>query len=243
MVHTLPDYSTKYKMATIFGQIDTGELAARLGSPDMFHRSGNIIFIEDFEGACTTWDPELSGAGASADLSNEFPFMGSKCYKLVAGSTVNVSSKIRRYFALPVNTRLGTEWAFTFDDNTDYIRLLNIYYDGTTQWGAVVKLSLTDATITVGHGEEGDVPIAEDLRLYTTNTIYNHLKFVVDFTTHKYVRVIFNNHVYDASDYDLEPFPAPAVEDNMFLEFKIFGNPGANGVSYADNCILTQNEP
>ena len=46
MVHTLPDYSTKYRMTNVFGNIDHSELAARLGSPSTFDRRGNIIFMD-----------------------------------------------------------------------------------------------------------------------------------------------------------------------------------------------------
>lgn len=242
MVHTLPPWTTKYRMATIFGQIDSGELAARLGSVNIFNRAGNIIFTDDFENINSAWGEVGSGTGSSLNIVSEFQLMGAQCFKLIAGSDSGLSARIRRYFALPTDTRLGTEWAFTIDGDTDYIRFLNIYYDGTNSWQAVVKLDVTNSRILVDDETVGDVAIATGLKIYTAISLYNHLKFVVDFTTHKYVRVIFNNTTYDASSYDLDSGVSDR-ELNMYVEFKNHGNSGTNSVSYVDNCILTQNEP
>jgi len=241
MVHTLPDYTSKWKTSTIADIVDPGEAVCRLGSIDTFDRRGNVIFLDDFENLGNSWRLLGDGTGSDVVLSAEFPFTGSQAFKLTAGSDGNKSARIRRYFALPTNTSLGTEWCFTFDGDTDYIRLLNIYFDGTTQWQAVIKLSLTDGTITVDDATLGDTVIASGLTFLTVYPYYNHIKFVVDFTTHKYVRVIYNNHTYDASNYDLD-FGASANPEYMYVDYRIYGDALTNSVGYIDNCILTQNE-
>ncbi|GAH58675.1 unnamed protein product, partial [marine sediment metagenome] len=49
MVHTLPDYSTKYKMTNLFGNLDNSELAARIKPLSMLDRAGHLIWYDDFE--------------------------------------------------------------------------------------------------------------------------------------------------------------------------------------------------
>ena len=131
MVHTLPDYTSKWKMDKIFANIDDAELAARLGSQNTYDRRGNTIWMDDFEAPSLKWAKVLSGAGAAITINAEHPYRGSQHLKLVGGSTVNRRAQALKYFSYLHVSNVGAEVAFTADANVLYFILELMSFDGT----------------------------------------------------------------------------------------------------------------
>ncbi len=242
MVHTALDYSTKYKLATIFGQIDTGELAARLGSPVVYDRRGNLMWMDDFEDGINKWAPETNGLGGAVESSIETAFFGAKSCKLTAGSTLGRYAQIRRSFQLPILGGVGVEYTHNVFVTGDYLRLTVQFLYGGTVYVASVQYDgsddklyyLNDANVYVESGIELDLVLSVD-NFYT-------LKLVADFRNNKYMRLMFANKFADLSAHNLYTTPA-AGPDFMSVAIHLKGDAASNRFCYIDNVILTQNEP
>ena len=55
MAHGHPDYGGAAPLATVYTLQDLAELAARLGSIDVFDRRGNVLLLDDFESGIKKW--------------------------------------------------------------------------------------------------------------------------------------------------------------------------------------------
>jgi len=242
MAHTLPDYSTKYKMATIFGQIDTGELAARLGSPDTFDRRGNVVFMDDFEATVLHWGVFLVGAGSSVVLSTADVYRNSQSCKLHTDINLNDLAEIRRSFALPVNSKIGMEFSVSGDFTNTNLEFWHSIYTGARLYVAKIRYHYT--TKTLSYADSGDIfqPLSTTQGIGDASFFYSTFKLVIDYDTHKYVRLIVDKDTYDLSTYDLQ-WAANATTPRMHTIIQLKNTAAAARTAYIDDVILTQNEP
>ena len=128
MVHTLPDYTTKYKTVRVFANLDHAELAARINNINTYDRRGNIMWWDDFEGSILLWDIGGSGTGRNAELSTAEPLVGSQCCKLTTGDAINNEGGIFRFFQLPTTTTLGAEISFRIWPNINLYTIQTVSY-------------------------------------------------------------------------------------------------------------------
>ena len=241
MVHTLPDYTTKYKMTKIFGNIDTGELAARLGSIDTFDRRGNVLWLDDFNSPTLKWLDQSNFAGA-VTLSIRYPYMGAQSAYFQTDDTAWNYSEIKRYFAYPLNDRLGFEFWFALLEDTTYVEIQLGIDDGIKQRLWKHKIDVANNTLEVYHN--GVFVVYETLPndILASRWCYNSFKLVVDMQTLHYVRSLFNNVEYDLSGY----IPLSGLTlGNYFVDCRITvrTTTAAAANMYLDNFIYTFNEP
>lgn len=241
MVHTLPDYTTKYKMVTLFGQIDMGEVAARLGSPVTFDRRGQIVMIDDFEAASLKWTTSSWGTGNDISLATNAARNGDQSCRLTGGSDGLKYALIYRYLPLPVDSQIGFEISFCLDTNLDYFAVIPVFFDGTNKHSPQIRFDRADAILYVfDHNGVGQT-IASGVNLQDTVILFHTLKFVVDRSTGYYVRCILNDTEYDISSYQ---YQVAADASDPYISMQLWNMPetGENGVLYLDDFILTQNE-
>jgi len=242
MVHTLPDYTTKYKLTTIFSQLDTGELAARLDSINTYDRRGNVIWYDDFESTTLKWASSTDGAGAAVAVSTTAARNGSSSVKLTGGSDDGRFAAITKHLQLPVFKRIGLETSFTLDENVDFLQLsLTTLKSGVYATG-ILKVSLSDDKIYFYNSAEAWEAILTGLSLRKFTDLFYTVKLVVDWENLKYIRALFENQEVDLSDEDL-PRPDAPIGDKVWVQIYICSLPGVNGISYIDDFIYTQNEP
>ena len=67
MAHGAPDWFGTTPQGMVHRVADLAELAARLGSPDVFDRRGNVLFMDSFENGQNNWSH-----GALVGVSNYF---------------------------------------------------------------------------------------------------------------------------------------------------------------------------
>ena len=82
MVHTLPPWTSKYRLVKIFANVDVAELVVRLGSPVSFDRRGNVVLIDDFAASVIKWSYPGYGTGNGHELSTAWAKSGSQSLKL-----------------------------------------------------------------------------------------------------------------------------------------------------------------
>jgi len=242
MAHTRPDYTTSSKMETIYGEVDNGELAARLGSINTYDRRGNIVFMEDFEGALFNWDQTNNGAGAGSVLAAAYSRHGSQAAQLTAGAGVNGYTLIEKLWPLPVSTQIGLEASFTTHATLDRVVLEVAIYDGTYHHDAVAGISISADDVYFFDAVPATIVSAENVGLVNSDYMFHTLKLVFDYSTDTWMRVLFDNYTFNASAYGIQ-HNLSAITPRMFVGIWAINEVAGNPVIYVDDVILTQNEP
>lgn len=241
MVHTLPDYTTKYKLATIFSHIDEAELAARLGSPIIWDRRGNVIWYDTINSTGNKWNLSHDGTGSAAAVSSTVSMYGDYSMKLTGGSDGLKYGAMNKKFQLIQLGNLGLESTFSLDTNIDYFVMQFEYRsDGIVKDGRI-KVDKTNERLQYLNSAAAYVTFATDIDFNVDITQFFTLKLVVDIKNNEYVRVIFGNNEYDLIGIPVRTYASVAM--GYFAIYLLAYSAGAsNGISYVDNVIVTQNE-
>jgi len=242
MAHTRPDYSTQQKMATIYGEVDNAELAARLNSVDTYDRRGNIILIEDFEGPVLTWQTATNVAGSAVRLSDTWPQRGSQCVELLCGAGAGASAGIYKYVPPSVLGGVGLELSFTVDPGTTRWEIIFTYYDGTNYHRAYVRyLTATDNFQYLAPG-----PLWTDafpnLILEEDYGTYHTIKIVMDTSLNEWMRFQCDRHSINLTGINLMALGS-GIQDCLNCFIGHYSDHVAAKTAYVDNVIFTQNEP
>ena len=241
MVHTLPDYTTKYKMAKVFGNIDSGELAARLGSINTYDRRGKTIWMDGFEHAILTWNDDGIGAGGSAILSTAAARNGDTSCKIVTGAVAGNEWYIQKRGNYPALSQIGCETSLCIISNDGLYEIhLNIRSTGGLYRGAVQYKKSDNTWYVMDAGgvfravsAEGEV--SDDTYHFTT------AKLVIDYDTKKYVRLMVADNTWDISAYTMRYQPLGGIP---FIGVQLLCEAETNNAVtvYVDDVIVTQDE-
>lgn len=242
MAHGMPDWWGSEPSETTYRMADMAELAARLGSIVTFDRRGNVVFLDDFENGLTAWSASSTGAAAKI-LPVSYPTMtGGLAIMLAPDPIDGAYAEISHILPYPVLGGIGLECGIVIEANLDHftmglvlfdgdviVRYQNYYYHDTGE----LKLKASDGTQTTfatpGIQREG-------------YGVFQRIKMVVDILTGKYMWTIFNENVYDTSEYSPHS-AADATKPSMAVALTMFVS-GANSIEpTVDNVIVTQNEP
>jgi len=242
MSHTLPDYTTKYKTATIFGQIDTGELAARLKSIVSYDRRGNVVFLDNFDDAILKWAATPGIGGGVAALSAAQAKSGGQSVILTAGAGVTGQAYIVTTFGALTTGKIGFETSFTMNPNTSFFYMRFTYYDSVNRnRGGIYYDRANDRwRYWDDTGNWHDLITSVDLE--DTMPTWHVAKVVLDTSTNEYARFLYDNVETSMAGLGIYQF-ADAIEPCIHLEIAHGSVHAAVQSIYVDNVIVTQNEP
>lgn len=233
----------------VFGnptQMGAAELAARLGSINTYERRGNTVWMDDFEDSTFKWDKSVSGI--TINRSTESVFMKNYSVKFDLGSAAANWGEISRQFHAPKTTRVGLECAFALHDtNIQYATMSLGIYDGSELHLTGLDFRPETNAMHYGWRLAGISAISTDpfatIDIPEGDSIYSHMKLVIDTETNYHVKAFINNVEYDLSSYEMFHVTT-ATPPKLIIGFHL--NHGASVAAthcYADNFILTQNEP
>jgi len=242
MARGAPDYSNVKSEQAIYTLLDLGELAARLGSIDVFDRSGNIVCMDDFEAATLNWRSGTDGTGASIAISTAVRLFGSQSCLLTTGSDATMTADIWRYLPIPNVGKYSFELAFAPDfDISALIWSIQHLEDGA-QYRYDVKYDKTAKTLSYFNSAGGYTVFATNVNIWTPGYIFHIGKLTVDLTTGQYGRFRFNKDTYDLTG--ISAYPSASITADLFsVLFEAVGKVTKNGKCYADNALVKQNEP
>lgn len=241
MVHSLPDYTSKFKNEKIFDVVDIGEAAVRLGSPSMEDRRGNVIWFDDFEGVSTKWDTTAAGAGASAALNAEYSWRGDNSFRLTTANTTDAFAFMQKRFTPPSDYLVGAECHVRLDEENCYFDLHQQGWTPTDSYLGSMRILPDTYELQIRTGLLVWTTISTDAFTDIYEELWIMLKLVIDWNTKTYVRAIVGHNEYDLSAYNLLSMgagPEPCHRINM----RITTEEDDNHSIYVDNFILTQNE-
>lgn len=242
MPHGQPDFGAYAQKKTVYGLSDMGELAARLGSVVTYDRRGDVVWIEKFNNGMTNW----TGAGAAGFVADESALESLSegvSLRTIAPNAGAFDVSVNRRDGLPVNSRLGLEFAFLPDANADDIILLFTIHDGTVRHYSRIRIRLDDGIIDYVNDGTGFKQFVAGVDIKYDGLTWHHVKLVVDYSTSEYVRLLIDNIEYSMAGlgiWDFGVVTAPYLSTTLHQQY-------AGGVAlatvYFDNVILTQNEP
>ena len=242
MVHTLPDYSTRYKMARVFANIDDAELAARLGSINTFDRRGTVFLMENFEAPISKWTGSATGIGSGTSITIERVKSGSQSWKGTTGDIIGDHIDLYNYFQRPANLTMGLEVSVTLHHQMDYYGLRISDWNGSTVTSAEIRYYVDTDTLKYRDSAGIYQDITTSLELYDLLDTWHTIKIVADFSKKEYMRCLVDENTYDLSGTACQE--TPVVHDPLAVGYiKAYTRVNANRTCYVDNIIVTQDEP
>lgn len=242
MAHGTPDWG-HVKQETTFALVDDlAELAARLGSIDVYDRRGNVLWMDDFNEGMEAWEGVTSGTGSSVAISTDFPKFPPNSIKLTAGSNILQLAYISYRMGFPVLKRISLEVSVAFFTRFDRFQIILIYWDGSGYKRGLINISDTDRKIYYETSGAADVELADLDDLMHIRGCYHVFKLVVDFETDKYIRLLFNDVSYDLSAYSLNSSSSTIIP-HLAPRLYFYGRSGENDYCQVDGVILKQGEP
>jgi len=221
---------------------DLGELAARLGSPVVYSRSGAVAFIEDFEYGLNKWLLGQTGSGNNPVLSAAVSLSKGFSAKLDPGTTLNDSTSLWIKQPLPPAGKWGFSyrWQCEKEPQFFYIRMYVIVDE--VAYDFMVRYRASDDALQVRDTGGTYQTIATVGPVHFADSLWHFLKLVIDFESKTYVRLHFDANEYDLSAYTLAG-SAFASQDRISLTAIIYSNGATMTPFYIDDFIFTYNEP
>lgn len=241
MVHTLPPWTFKHRMSTIFGQIDIGELAARLGSIDNYDRRGNVIFMEDFEDNINRWFKFPIVGASSIAVSTERSRTGASSMKMTHSATDAETLYANNFLPIPVSGRFGLELSWTRGSNIDELQISIKKYDGTKRYDGIVKVDFANSRVRIYVAGGNWTDVVTSKTFYTMEYCFHTLKLVIDTATNKYVRLLLNNTEYDISASTVYS-TTDTTGEHFRLQVQTLNGSAAANYTFIDDIVFTQNE-
>ena len=236
-----------YDPANVWGNpqsIGFAELAQRMGIPYLYDKRGEVIWYDDFQNGVILWGVSTSGTGAAAAADTTVARRGKQSAKLTAGTSSTTSVELQHLESYLGPMKVGAQ--ITFSVPATYTPL---------------SLDVTLILLGAGHNLQGKIRVdfansalkyynnvgvyttfATPINIFTGSYMWNSLKFVVDFSTLKYIRCMFQGTKYDLSANAIHDLAAG--NDYYFGIFvKVNGDVNSNKYLWIDSAILTGNEP
>jgi hypothetical protein len=242
MAHGTPDWGITSAGVTVHRVEDLGEAVVRLGSPVSHDRRGDVIWWDDFECSLNKWQTQLDGTGAAAVVSTTRARNGENSVQLTAGSTAGRESTILRSLPFPVLSGLGFEVHVSLDGNYEQVIVHLLIDDGAEETIYEVRWTQTGGVLAYLNAAGTFTDFASGVSLSNAASHFHALKLVVDAQDQEYARFILNSTVYALAGIGARVFAAVA-NPGMQIAVQTFGDAGVNGIVYADDAIVTINEP
>ena len=242
MAHTRPDYSSKQKRSTIYGDMDNSELAARISKISSYDRAGNVLWYDDFESQHNSFYYASGGASAAHVHSNTYAWMGDTSMKLTAGPAVDDHIYMYKYLSPPSSSRLGVETNIFIGLYDAYIHVGLYGFTGTTRYDGYLRYDTGTGDIEYYNAAGGWTVIGNAEVRSPPHFLWTPFKVVVDWSTKEFVRAMVGHHNFSLAGVAMYG-AASGTDPVMASRIGIVTNANADIDCYVDNLIITQNEP
>ena len=242
MAHGTPDYGVTGGAVTVFQVNDLGELAARLGSPITYDRSGDVVWWDDFECGLAKWNTTFVNGAGSAAISAERARNGRSALKVVTAAAITARVDMSKPLPFPSPSLLGVEASAMFTTKTRAVRWGFSIFDGSGFTAFGVKWDSDSDTLLYLNAGGGYTTFATGVSVVNNDRLFHTGKIVGDFVNQRYERFILNNERFDMSA--LIPQTAVSGQDPHWNPVIGVEATAGNAVTqYWDDVIVTQNEP
>ncbi len=222
--------------------IGNAELAVRLGSHVGYDRRGAVTFMEDWEDGRGLWTVIDGELGTLAVLDPALPLAGGYCLKMSGGAAGGGTTTIILERGLYPTGRLGMEFSFSLGTAAAYVTGGFAYQDQTGTWSAYARYKQSTDELEIQVDGGGWEAVEDVAHASLGAKSYNTLKLVIDTSTHKYERALFNAQEVPLTDYGYN-FLGAGTGWAIQMKIEAKSRAAQNDVIYVDDVILTLAEP
>lgn len=242
MSHGTPDWGLVGPKQTTFGLDDLGEHAVRVGSPHLWDRRGDVVYISDFSEGFESARQSINGASCGCLLSCGHTRSGAFSVKVTGDGVAACQSGVQLNMPFPVRGRLGAEFSFSNQSIGPTWRIWMQVNDRARSWEMGIEID--SSTFDLNYLDENGfwTPFANVLILSFDDIPDLTMKVVVDMATHEYVRTVLNDQEFLMAGLQMYD-TGPIGTGWWHTRFRIRRAIGEDTDEWLDSVILTQNEP
>lgn len=243
MAHGREDWAGTAQISGLWGVSDLGELAARLGSFSTFDRRGNVVWANRFEDGYSGWSQAHVGTGSAFYLYADGAFRAPLSAQIVAGAGATGLAQLQVNLPIPPVSRLGAEWwwANVTADDGYYTMGLKIS-EGGRQYYAIARIDPATKELLIYDDTLGWTVLTTLSEALFQSDVWHLTKIVCDIESLAYVRVLFDDLVFDASAYAMKDYAA-TTERLIMPYIRCAVKTTASPTMNVGGAIVTYNEP
>lgn len=241
MVHGSPDWWGNVPDKTVYGGLDTGELAVRLGSCMTFDRRGNVILIDDFSAGISKGIVYEALANDAVTLHTGESISGPYSVQAYACGEADHMAGMYYERGFPVLSGIGLQFSFGIHADTAYIVWIIERDDATDAYRGEVRYDWVNKRLLYLTAWGVWTPFATAIVASEFSAPFNTGKLVVDFSTDKAVRFLMNERTHGLTDYSVLKIDSTGVVRLSFWGLHV-SKSGETADVKLDAFIMTQNE-
>jgi hypothetical protein len=217
------------------------ELATRLGSVVSYERRGQVLLVENFSNGLGFYTTTASGTG-TVELSPAKYYKGGYSVKMspqsAAGNTCNLSGQIG---SVPVGQRVGLGVWISYVAGLESVKIVLIVGDGSNQNISRIELEYSTGKVYAYTTAAARTEVGRFETNAATLGSFRFVKFVINLSTARYVRVIVDDTQFDASAVSFQQNPTSIKYCSITILVQSDGT--RYGPLYVGAVILTSVEP
>jgi len=241
-IKDLPDNYPWFPDSGRYPMGDEGELAARLGSPVVFDRRGEVIFADDMRHGLAPYTITTSGLGAGGKVVAAACFSGPYAIRLTGGSNLDQYATMTKFLSVADINNWGLEVGVAFNDAFSEFRGTLRYYDGANTLSMSFYVNDDDGELLIDQEGAGHEKIADLPGNILQAGMFHNIKIVGDMRTGYYKRLIFNYTEYDISAHQIETYATPVLQSQQ-IQLSLTSDAGDNDTCDIGRVIVTSGEP
>ena len=231
-------------LSLIYAGVDISqtEVAARLGSIDTFSRSGQVLWMDNFENGLMGW-VLLGSTGAIGCLSTDFPQSGQVSAKLIAPAGGGYYALIQKSDVYGSLCRMGAEANFLMpvsDSGIGQFDLILDIYTGSKMYKAQLRYDNSANVIQYLNSANTLVTLATGVTLQYG--VYHRMKFVIDSSSMTYARLLLDNYIFNLPGTALYG-SASGTNPQVVVQCQVTATNSTPVTAGMANAIFTLNEP
>ena len=220
---------------------DMGEAAVRLGSPNIYDRRGSVLWMDDFSHGLSSVTTGGDDATSIQKITTTNVYHGGYDLLLGAGSGGAKYAYFWKFFTHTKLEKLGIEIGVAYIDGFSCILISLARLITATAYTSRIKLNYADDLIEYMDDEGDYQPIAVLDPMIGAERHFNVMKLVVDFSEAEYVRLQYNNHIYDLSGIAIEA-DSNGFDQQQYFDFNVYGTGAGVQKVQVSHAILTAGE-
>ena len=242
MTHTVPDYTSQYKLINTYGQMDLTEISARLGGYSLFDRRGKVFFLDGFEYSTLTNWTIMAAAGGAMAMDNTKSFYGQSSAKITTAAGSPWTIAILKYLDVPSQSAVGSEIMFMPNHANEIFTLALFLTNGTNEYSAQIRANFATNVMQYMDAAGSWQTLPGTLYWSISCEWWKYFKLVANVSTKKYVRAFIGNMTWDLSAISMHTVGGSS---NAYIEVaaSLAATDSTQHYGWVDNLVLTHDEP
>jgi len=218
------------------------ELAARLGSLNVYHRGGQTVWFDRFDGGFSPWQIEENDETGSWTITTEGTEWGGYAGKLTSPSGgVGSITLMHRMSSAEIN-KWGIEVGVAFTSEFECFNIaLARYTEDRCQYGSF-EVNRAENKFRVWNRLTGWENVGDLYVVVDENVSYHNMKLIIDMENLVYVRALFDEHSFDLREYELFNSGVDWLPQQT-ITIRFYGRDGSHDTAQLGHVLVTVGEP